>query len=131
MSDRLESQLQTALGHGYELHGELRGGGMSRVFIATERSLARRVVVKVLPAEWASETTSARFQREIAASASLQHPNILGVFGAGSHDGLHYYVMPFVAGESLRSRIERDGRLAVADAVRILEELLDALDYAH
>ena len=131
MTDRLEAQLRTALGPAYELHGELRGGGMSRLFVATERSLGRRVVVKVLPSEWASETTSARFQREIAASASLQHPNILSVFGAGIHDGMHYYIMPFVRGESLRARIERDRQLPVPDAVRILDELLDALDYAH
>src|ERR671932_158074 len=115
----LRDHLQEALGDLYLIERELAAGGMSRLFLATERSLQRRVVVKLLPPELASEVSAERFRREMLVTARLQHPHILPVHAAGAKDGLLYYVMPYVPGESLRARLKRDGRLPVADAVRI------------
>src|SRR5438445_10018617 len=130
MGDLL-ARLQRAVGDAYRVEEELGGGGMSRLFLATEASLHRRVVIKVLPPEFASEVSAARFQQEIALAAHLQHPNILPVLTAGVKDDLLFYVMPFVSGESLRHRLTREGKLPVADAVRILHEIADALAHAH
>src|SRR3989442_1433217 len=127
----LRARLQAALGDAYRIERELGCGGMSRVFLANEASLHRQVVVKVLPPEFASEVSEARFKQEIELSAQLQHPNILPVLTAGAKDDLLYYVMPFVSGESLRHRLTREGKLPVADAVRILYEIADALACAH
>ena len=127
----LRPRLQAALGDAYDLDRELGGGGMSRVFLATERSLHRQVVVKVLPPELASEVSEARFKQEIELAAHLQHTNILPVLAAGAKDDLLFYVMPFVSGESLRHRLTREGKLPVVDAVRIVQEVADALAYAH
>ena len=99
--------------------------------MATEVSLNRRVVVKVLPPDWASEVSAARFKREMEVAAQLQHPHILPVLAAGARTGLLYYIMPYVAGESLRARLKRDGSLTIADAQRILAEIADALAFAH
>ena len=104
---------------------------MSRLFLATEASLNRQVVIKLLPPELASEVSSARFRREIEVSAQLQHPHVLPVLAAGARDDLLYYIMPYVAGESLRRHLGVRGRLEVAEAVRILAEVADALAYAH
>ncbi len=125
------SQLQTALGDTYHVERELGGGGMSRLFLATEASLNRRVVVKLLPPEFASEVSAARFKREIEVAAHLQHPHVLPILAAGSKDGLLFYVMPYVEGESLRHRLTRERPLPVNDAVRILTEVADALDFSH
>src|SRR3989441_3064369 len=130
MSD-LQARLQAALGDAYQVERELGGGGMSRVFVATEASLHRAVVIKLLPPEFASEVSEARFKKEIELAAHLQHPNILPVLTAGAKGDLLFYVMPFVSGESLRHRLTREGKLPVADAVRILHEMADALAYAH
>src|SRR5881296_2167569 len=127
----LQARLQAALGDAYQVERELGGGGMSRVFLATEASLHRAVVVKLLPPEFASEVSEARFKQEIELAAHLQHPNILPVLSAGAKGDLLFYVMPFVSGESLRHRLTREGKLPVADAVRILHEMADALAYAH
>ena len=127
----LEEQLQAALGDAYRLERELQGGGMSRLWIAIETALARKVVVKLLPPELASEISAARFQREIRVAAILQHPNILPVLTSGAKDDLLYYIMPWVAGESLRQRLERDQRLPYEEALQILREVADALAYAH
>src|SRR5881628_385024 len=130
MSDLL-ARLQAALGDAYRIEKELGGGGMSRLFLATEASLHRQVVIKLLPPEFTSEVSAARFKQEIELAAHLQHPNILPVLAAGSHDDLLYYVMPYVTGESLRHRLMREGKLPVPDASRILHEVADALAYAH
>src|SRR3989441_1262401 len=130
MSD-LQARLQAALGDVYQVERELGGGGMSRVFLATEASLHRAVVIKLLPPEFASEVSEARFKQEIELAAHLQHPNILPLLTAGAKGDLLFYVMPFVSGESLRHRLTREGKLPVADAVRILHEMADALAYAH
>lgn len=127
----LKDQVQHALGDVYRLDDELAGGGMSRLFLATEVSLNRRVVVKVLPPEWASEVSAARFKREMEVAARLQHPHILPVLAAGARTGLLYYIMPYVEGESLRARLRRDGALPIEDARRILSEIADALAFAH
>jgi serine/threonine-protein kinase len=126
----LQDQLQHALGERYALERELAPGGMSRLFLATEPALERKVVVKLLPPDFESEVSAERFRREMLVTARLQHPHILPVLDAGARDGLLYYVMPYVSGESLRARLER-GRLTVAEATRILRELADALACAH
>src|SRR5216117_795576 len=127
----LQARLRAALGDAYQVERELGGGGMSRVFLATEASLHRAVVIKLLPPEFASEVSEARFKQEIALAAHLQHTNILPVLTAGARDDLLFYVMPFVTGESLRHRMTREGKLPVTDAVRVLHEIADALAYAH
>ncbi len=114
----LRPRLQAALGDAYQIDRELGGGGMSRVFLATEASLHRQVVIKVLPPELSSEVSQARFKQEIELAAHLQHTNILPVLAAGAKDDLLFYVMPFVSGESLRHRLTREGKLPVTDAVR-------------
>jgi TolB-like protein len=127
----LPARLQAALGDAFLLERELGGGGMSRLFVATERSLNRQVVIKVLPPELASEVSAARFKKEIEVVAQLQHPHIVPILSAGSGDDLLWYVMPYVRGESLRHRLKESGKLPVRDAVRILIEVADALAYAH
>jgi serine/threonine-protein kinase len=127
----IASSLQRALGDQYRLIRELGGGGMSHVFVAEEASLGRQVVVKVLPPELTSEASIARFKREAAVTAQIQHPNILPVLAFGARDGLLYYVTPFLAGESLRHRLERTGPLPVDEAVQLTREVADALAAAH
>lgn len=127
----LLTQLQETLGEAYRVDQELHGGGMSRLFRATEVSLGRQVVVKVLPPEMSGSVSARRFQREIELTAHLQHPHILPVLSAGAKDGILYYIMPFVSGESLRHRLTREGKLPVPDACRLLREIADALAFAH
>ena len=104
---------------------------MSRVFVAEETSLGRKVVVKVLPPELAAAVNLERFRREIQLAAKLQHPHIVPVLAAGVSEGLPYYTMPFIEGESLRAKLSRGGELPIHDAVRILRDTLSALSYAH
>jgi serine/threonine-protein kinase len=127
----LRDQLQLTLGDGYTLERELGGGGMSRVFVAVEKSLGRQVVVKVLPTDMMGQVSIERFKREIMLAARLQHPHIVPLLSAGDSDGLPYFTMPFVEGESLRTRLARHGELPVSDAIRILREIAAALAYAH
>ena len=127
----LKDQLQRTLGASYTLERELGGGGMSRVFVALDTSLGRRVVVKVLLPELAASVNVDRFRREIHLAAMLQHPHIVPVLSAGVSDGLPYYTMPFIEGESLRARLARVGKLDVGEATRILRDVLSALSYAH
>lgn len=131
MQTDIRARLQQALGDAYELQHELAPGGMARLFLAVERSLDRKVVVKLLPPELASEVSIARFQREIGLTAHLQHPHILPILSAGANAGLLYYITPYVDGESLRHRMSRESRLPVRDALRLLREIADALAYAH
>src|ERR687886_3104779 len=106
VADRRD-QLQATLGTVYSVERELGGGGMSRVFVATETALGRRVVVKVLAPELSSAVSVERFRREILLAASLQHPHIVPLLSAGEADGLLFYTMPYVEGESLRQRLQR------------------------
>ena len=126
----LRDQLQTTLGNTYTLERELGGGGMSRVFVAEEHRLARKVVVKVLSPDLAQGLSAERFEREIRTVAGLQQANIVPVLTAGDTNGLPFYTMPFVEGESLRVRLAR-GPLAIGEAVGILKDVAKALGYAH
>jgi serine/threonine-protein kinase len=128
----LREQLQRTLGSAYTIENELGGGGMSRVFVATDTALHRRVVVKVLPGEMSGPLAVERFKREISIAARLQHPHMVPLLTAGEVDGMPYFTMPFVEGQSLRARLdEPNGRLPVTDAVRVLREIASALAYAH
>jgi eukaryotic-like serine/threonine-protein kinase len=124
-------QLQSHLSGSYRLERELSGGGMSRVFLATDTSLERPVVIKVLTPVATGEVSAARFRREILVSSKLQHPLIVPLLAAGQAGDLLYYTMPYVEGESLRERVDREGALPVADVIAILRDLLSALVYAH
>src|SRR5881628_4240472 len=104
---------------------------MSRVFVAAETALDRKVVIKVLPPETAAQVSLERFKREILLAAKLQHPHIVPLLTAGESNGLPYFTMPFVDGESLRVRLARQGELPVNEAVRMLREIASALAYAH
>src|SRR4051812_48613939 len=104
---------------------------MSRVFVAEETALDRKVVIKVLPPETAAHVSLERFKREILLAAKLQHPHIVPLLTAGESNGLPYFTMPFVNGESLRVRLARHGELPVNDAIRMLREIASALAHAH
>jgi serine/threonine-protein kinase len=127
----LQRVLQAALGDAFRLERELPGGGMSRVFLATESSLNRQVVIKVLPPELTSEVSAARFKQEMEFAARLQHPHILPVLAAGAREGILYYVMPFASGESLRGRMDREGKLSASATMQLVSEVADALAFAH
>ena len=127
----LREGLQRTLGPTFTVERELTGGGMSRVFVAFDSALGRRVVVKVLPPELAASVSVDRFKREILLAATLQHPHIVGVLSAGEIDGMPFFTMPLVEGESVRARLDRDGALTVGRAVSILKDVARALAYAH
>jgi eukaryotic-like serine/threonine-protein kinase len=127
----LQQRLQSALADTHRILRELGGGGMSRVFLAEEIRLGRQVVVKVLPPETGAAVNVERFEREIQLAARLQHPHIVPLLSAAAAGDLLHYVMPFIQGESLRSKLAREGELPVAEAVRILREIVDALSFAH
>jgi hypothetical protein len=120
-----------ALGDRYEIERELGVGGMARVYLARDLRHERLVAVKVLRPELASGLGAERFLREIQVVARLQHPHILGLVDSGERDGLLFYVMPYVAGESLRARLDRERELPIPDALAILREVADALAHAH
>jgi len=129
--DDLQSRLADALSGRYTLERELGRGGMSVVFLATDHRNQRRVALKVLRPELAHSLGPERFLREIKVAAGLAHPHILPLFDSGVANGLLFYTMPFVEGESLRHRLIRQRRLPVAEAVAIARDVADALDYAH
>jgi serine/threonine-protein kinase len=123
--------LTTSLAGRYRLERELGAGGMATVWLAEDLRHERRVAIKVLHPELSAVLGPERFLVEIKTTASLQHPHILPLFDSGSADGLLYYVMPYVEGETLRGRLDRERQLPVPDAVRIAAEVADALAYAH
>ncbi|MES2179375.1 MAG: serine/threonine-protein kinase [Gemmatimonadota bacterium] len=127
----LASRVSAALGDGYILGDEIGAGAQATVFLARDVKHERSVAVKVLRQELASTVNSDRFLREILIAAGLTHPNILPVFTSGSEQGLLYYVMPFVEGETLAHRLEREGRLPLSDAYRLAREIAAALQHAH
>ena len=130
-ADPLVEALRTALGPAYEIESELTGGGMSRVFVATERALNRRVVVKVLPPDLAAGVNRERFRREIQLAAQLQHPHIVPLLSAGDVEGFLYYTMPFIEGESLKHALAHGRHFSNREVVGILHDVVDALAYAH
>ena len=127
----LVSRLQTALQDRYRLEREIGAGGMATVFVAQDLRHDRRVALKVLRPELAAVIGAERFLAEIRLTANLQHPHILPLFDSGAADSYLFYVMPFVEGETLRDRLNREKQLSVADTVRIATEVASALDYAH
>ncbi|MEO8635808.1 MAG: serine/threonine-protein kinase [Gemmatimonadales bacterium] len=130
MADTL-TRLQAALADRYGIQRELGRGGMATVYLATDLKHDREVAIKVLHPELSATLGPERFDREIKFAAKLQHPNILALYDSGDADGLLYYVMPFVYGESLRDRLNRDGLLPVDFALKVALEVADALGYAH
>jgi serine/threonine-protein kinase len=125
------SRLQDALGRSYRLDRELGAGGMATVYLAHDLKHDRDVAIKVLHPDLGAALGGERFLTEIRTTARLQHPHILPLLDSGDADGLLYYVMPLVTGETLRARLERERQLPIADAVRIAREVASALDYAH
>jgi eukaryotic-like serine/threonine-protein kinase len=126
-----QGAVQTAIGAYYALERELGRGGMATVYLGRDLRHRRHVAIKVLSPELSAALGPERFLREIELTASLQHPHILPLFDSGSAAGLLYYVMPYVDGETLRARLERERQLPVDDAVRLAREVADALGYAH
>ena len=127
----LEEQLLATLGPEYTLRRELGGGGMARVFLVDDARLGRPVVVKVLAPHLAAGINAERFEREIRVLASLQQANIVPLLNAGEADGLPYFTMPYVDGESLRARLTAGPRLPLRECVSILRDVGRALSYAH
>jgi serine/threonine protein kinase/Tol biopolymer transport system component len=125
------NRLSTALADRYVIERELGAGGMATVYLAHDVKHDRKVALKVLRPELSAILGAERFLAEIKTTANLQHPHILGLHDSGEADGLVFYVMPYVEGESLRDRLVREKQLPVDEAVRIAREVLGALDYAH
>ena len=124
-------RLAAAVADRYRLEQELGAGGMATVYLAQDLKHDRKVAVKVLRPELAAVIGAERFLSEIKTTANLQHPHILPLFDSGAADSFLYYVMPFIEGESLRDRLNREKQLPLSDAVRIASEVASALDYAH
>ncbi len=125
------SRLTDALSDRYRIERELGAGGMATVYLAQDVRHARHVAIKVLRPELAAVIGAERFLREIKTIATLQHPHILGLIDSGEVNGTAYYVMPYVEGESLRDRLNREKQLPINDAIRLATEVAGALDYAH
>lgn len=130
MANDLE-RLKRALADRYEIRSELGRGGMATVYLADDPKHGRSVALKVLRPELAAGIGADRFLHEVRVTARLDHPHILPLLDSGEADGFLYYVMPYVDGESLRDRLDREKQLPVEDALRIGQEVADALDYAH
>ena len=127
----LPGRLRAALAGRYDVERELGAGGMATVYLAHDLRHDRQVAIKVLRPELAAVIGAERFLSEIRTTANLQHPHILPLFDSGAADSFLFYVMPFIEGESLRDRLNRETQLPIADAVRIATEIAGALDYAH
>src|SRR5438105_7254526 len=123
--------LQLALADRYTIEKEIGVGGMANVYLARDVRHHRRVALKVLKPELGAVLGPERFLSEIRVTANLQHPNLLPLFDSGEAGGLLYYVMPFVDGESLRARLDREKQLPIDEAVRLATAIAGALDYAH
>jgi eukaryotic-like serine/threonine-protein kinase len=129
--DPLLERLRAALADRYTILNELGAGGMATVYLAEDLKHRRKVAVKVLKPELAASLGVERFVREIEIAAKLSHPHVLPLFDSGEAGGFLYYVMPYVEGESLRDRLERQGKLPVEEAVRFTDQIASALAYAH
>jgi Tol biopolymer transport system component/tRNA A-37 threonylcarbamoyl transferase component Bud32 len=124
-------RLRASLADRYRLERELGQGGMATVYLAQDLKHQRQVAIKVLKPELAAVLGAERFVQEITTTAQLQHPHILPLFDSGTADSFLYYVMPYVQGETLRAKLDREKQLGVEEAVKITREVADALDYAH
>src|SRR5687768_16819812 len=131
MAENLATRLQSTLGPSFAIERELGGGGMSRVYLVADAALARRIVVKILPPDLGGKVNAERFRREIQIAAGLQHPCIVPVLTTGIMEGVPYYTMPFVAGESLRTKLRSGQLLPVSRAVRVLRDVASAMAHAH
>ncbi len=125
------ARLSTALADRYTFEHEIGAGGMATVYLAHDIKHNRKVAVKMLRPELSAILGGERFLKEIEVTANLQHPNILPLYDSGEADSFLYYVMPYVEGESLRDRLNREKQLAVDDAVEIARAVAGALDFAH
>ncbi|HET7039395.1 MAG TPA: serine/threonine-protein kinase, partial [Gemmatimonadales bacterium] len=123
--------LSAAVAGRYEVERELGHGGMAEVYVARDLRVGRRVAIKALRPEMAQAVGPDRFLREIDIAARLQHPHILPLFDSAVANGLLYYVMPLVEGETLRERLRREVQLPIAETLHIARQVADALDYAH
>src|SRR5437879_244808 len=130
MIDVLDT-LRASLAPHYDVEREIGAGGMARVFLAVEQHPHRRVAIKVLDPEVSTRLLRERFIREVDLSSNLSHPHIVPIFSADEVDGLFYYVMPYVEGESLRHRLLRDRKLPLETALHIARDVADALAFAH
>ena len=130
MSELVE-RLRAVLAGRYDVERELGAGGMATVYLAEDLRHKRKVALKVLRPDLAAVLGAERFVQEITTTANLQHPHILPLFDSGSADGFLYYVMPFIEGETLRGKLDRETQLGIDEAVRIARDVADALDYAH
>ena len=124
-------RLKTALADRYAIQEELGAGGMATVYLAEDLKLHRKVALKVLKPDLAAALGPDRFLQEIEIAAKLHHPHILPLHDSGDAEGLLYYVMPYVDGESLRDRLKREKQLPIVDALKIASEVADALGSAH
>jgi serine/threonine-protein kinase len=124
-------RLTRALAERYRVERELGAGGMAAVYLAQDLKHRRQVAIKVLKPELAAAVGPERFLREIETTANLRHPHILPLYDSGEADGVLFYVMPFVDGESLRERLRSQTQLPLDEALRITREVADALSYAH
>ncbi len=129
--DELVARISESVREKYQLGRELGGGGMSRVFRATDLRSGHDVVIKVLPTDLAAGISLARFEREITVASRMQHPNIVPLLTSGDAQGTPWFSMPFVDGESLRERLTGRGSLPILETVRILRDMASALAYAH
>src|SRR4051812_24719948 len=127
----VRDQLQATLNGVYTIERELGGGGMSRVFLAHETALGRAVVVKILTPELAAGVSAERFAREVKVAARLQQANIVPVLSTGEANGIPWYSMPFVRGESLRAKLALGEQMPITDAIHILRDVARALAFAH
>src|SRR5258708_7687196 len=125
------AQLNSALGSHYAIEREIGRGGMATVYLARDVKHDRRVAVKVLNPELGAVLGVERFLSEIRVTANLQHPNLLPLFDSGEAGGMLYYVMPYVEGETLRHRLDREKQLPITEAVGITVAVANALAYAH
>ena len=124
-------RLTASLAGRYRIERELGAGGMATVYLAEDLKHKRHVALKVLKPELAAVLGAERFIQEITTTAALQHPHILPLFDSGSADGFLYYVMPYIEGETLRGKLDRETQLGVDEAVRIASDVARALHYAH
>jgi TolB-like protein/tRNA A-37 threonylcarbamoyl transferase component Bud32 len=127
----ISERLLSALGGSYTIERELVGGGMAQVFVAEDHDLGRKVVIKILPPDLAASVSAERFRREILTVARLQHPHIVPILKAGELDGIPYFVMPYVDGESLDVTLRRTRKLGVRATIGILKDVARALAFAH